>query len=254
MGFNQYQSSGGGDFRPIIKYDAKAGKMFRVDRFKDLAGKWDSQLVEITDACAFIADMPNIEIGWMAFDPQVKFEMVKYLDLQSGQTQYPVQPTGLDKYGNPAFKEAFRVGIKLANSALQNPTNGEAPEAVRDLSGSSAAIRNAFNAIVEAWEAAPERNDGLLPVVQMKGANPVKSAHGTNYQPVFEIVAWQPRPDDLPADGGRGGDTGQAVAQTQAQEPAQTQADFSAAPQGTQAAPAEAAPAPAADASEPLFS
>lgn len=234
MGFNQYQSSGSGDFRPIIKYDAKAGKMFRVDRFQDLSGKWDSQLEEITNCCAFIADMPNIEIGWMAFDPQVKFEMVKYADLIAGQAQYPQQPSGLDKYGKPAFSEAFRVGIKLANSALQNGNNG-APEAIRDLSGSSAAIRNAFNSIVEAWEAAPERQQGLLPVVQMTGTTPIKSTHGTNYAPTFAIVAWQPRPDDLPADGGRGGNDGGD--QSGGAAPAQAAGGFSSAPSDQQPAP-----------------
>ena len=32
LGFNLGSGGGGGDFLPIIKYDARAGRLFRVDR------------------------------------------------------------------------------------------------------------------------------------------------------------------------------------------------------------------------------
>jgi hypothetical protein len=43
----QTESSGGGDFTPIIKFDARAGRMFRVDREQDASGSWNTENVEV---------------------------------------------------------------------------------------------------------------------------------------------------------------------------------------------------------------
>ena len=39
-------SEGGGDFLPIIKYDARAGRWTRRDRYQDESGDWKSQNVD----------------------------------------------------------------------------------------------------------------------------------------------------------------------------------------------------------------
>ena len=54
-----------------------------------------------------------------------------------------------------------------------------------------------MNALHTAFEAAPEAAMGKIPVVKMTSADPVKAGQATNYQPVFQIVAWVDRPDVL---------------------------------------------------------
>src|SRR5678810_1199724 len=59
--------SGGGDRVPIIKYDARAGRLFRVDRTQNAGGQFDSETVEITAAFQAVFDLENIELGWLSF-------------------------------------------------------------------------------------------------------------------------------------------------------------------------------------------
>ena len=58
-----------------------------------------------------------------------------------------------------------------------------------------------MNPLHDAFEAAPERGQGLVPVVTMSGTEPVttKGPQGssTNYRPRFEIVKWVERPAGL---------------------------------------------------------
>ncbi len=51
------------------------------------------------------------------------------------------------------------------------------------------------------YMSAPEKAAGKLPVIKLTGTKPVKTKHGTNYDPSFEIVAWVDRPAVL--DGGQ---------------------------------------------------
>ena len=45
------ESSGGGDFLPIVKYDARAGRFFRMDRV-DTGSGFESDPVDITPIVA----------------------------------------------------------------------------------------------------------------------------------------------------------------------------------------------------------
>ena len=62
LGFsNTGTSSGGGDFLPIVKYDARAGRFFRVDREDGV-----STPVDITRSFKAVFDFENVETGWIA--------------------------------------------------------------------------------------------------------------------------------------------------------------------------------------------
>jgi hypothetical protein len=57
-------TGGSGDYKEIVKYDARAGRMFRVDR--DGAGT--KTPIDITnEKPKFIIDFGRIEVGWMRF-------------------------------------------------------------------------------------------------------------------------------------------------------------------------------------------
>ncbi len=72
---------------------------------------------------------------------------------------------------------------------------------VREIAGTSAVFLRGVNALHDAYLTGVKANAGKLPVVVLTDTIPVESGSGgqrsTNYQPIFEIVAWAPRPTDM---------------------------------------------------------
>src|ERR1700731_2620998 len=69
MALGLSNGSSGGDFLPIVKWDARAGRFFRVDRSQGANG-WESNDVDLTmDKPKFCVDLGSIEVGFMAFLP-----------------------------------------------------------------------------------------------------------------------------------------------------------------------------------------
>ena len=169
-------SSGGGDIIPIVKYDARAGRMFRIDREDGT-----NTPVDITREFKAVFDFENIEIGYIHFAAGAapSFAMARY------GSPMPASPS-------PLYKRGTRVMVKLASTL-----GGD----VREIAGNSNAFLKGINALHSAYEAAAAANPGKLPVVVLKDTIPVTSGQGekksTNYTPVFEIAAWAPRPADL---------------------------------------------------------
>jgi len=177
----QTETSGGGDFSPIVKYDARAGRMFRVDRTQDSGGAWQTDNVEITNGFQAVFDLENIEVGWALFaaGSPPSFALAKL-----GQPM-PARPTS-------EHKNAFRVMLKLGKAV-----GGD----VREMAAQSKAVIGAMDKLHDAYSAGLKDNAGKLPVVAMTGSVPIVSTgqgkSSTNYQPVFEIVKWVDRPAEL---------------------------------------------------------
>ena len=165
---------GGGDFLPVLKYNAKAGRLFRVDR-TDNGGEWVADEVDITQDGKFVIDLDNIETGWMLFAAGVA------PDIRTVLIGQDVGPRPSDKH-----KMGFRVMVKLGPSCGND---------VREFTASAASVIDAMNTLHDAFLAG--REEGKLPVVKIAKVVAEKTKHGTNYAPVFEIVSWVPRPKDL---------------------------------------------------------
>lgn len=176
---------GGGDFAEILKYDARAGRFFRVDRAQDAGGNWQTSNVEITNGFQAVFDLDNIQVGWALFAAGIapQFSMVPL-----GQP-LPAKPSDQHKQG-------FKLMLKLGKMS-----GGD----VREFSSCAKVVINALDALHTAYEQQKADNPGKLPVVSLTGTTPVvsqgKGQSSTNYQPVFEIVKWVDRPDELPANG-----------------------------------------------------
>lgn len=177
-------STGGGDFTAIMKYDARAGRMFREDRKQDGGGTWIKDSVDVTNIFKAVFDFENIEVGYINF-PQggaPDFCMVALGD------PYPQRPS-------QSHNQGVRFMLKLAKDAAGDGA------AIRELAGTSAVFRMGIDELHNAYEAGKGANPGKLPIVTLKTTIPVTSGSGTkkstNYQPVFEIVGWAARPDDL---------------------------------------------------------
>lgn len=176
-------SSGGGDFTAIVKYNGKAGRFSRVDRVQD-NGAYVSNEVDITQNFKAVFDFENIEVGYINFPPGAApdFCMVALGD------PYPQKPSNNHAQG-------VRFMMKLAKD-----TAGDGA-AIREIAGTSAVFRMGIDELHDAYTAQAPANPGKLPIVALKTTLPVTAGQGakksTNYQPVFEIVGWAARPDDL---------------------------------------------------------
>ena len=190
LGISYSSGEGGGDYMPIVKYDARAGRAFRVDRTQGPNG-YENNSVDITRTFKAVMDFENLEIGYMEFGAGSApvFAMTRI-----GEAM-PPKPT-------PTAKQGVRVVMMLAKDC-----GGDQP--LREMAGNSGAFLRGVDAIHDAYEQGKGDNPGKLPVVALKDTIGIKSGSGertnTNYQPIFEITAWVPRPEKLvwkPKNGG----------------------------------------------------
>jgi hypothetical protein len=178
----QTESSGGGDFTPILKYDARAGRMFRVDRTQDGGGQWQTDNVEVTQGFQAVFDLEQVQVGWCLFAAGV-------------QPSFSLVPLGEPLPAKPSdqHKQGFKMLLKLGKSS-----GGD----VRELSATSKAVLGAIDELHTAYEAQKAQHPGQLPVVSLVGSTPIVSTgqgkSSTNYAPQFEIVKWVERPAELP--------------------------------------------------------
>jgi hypothetical protein len=202
---------------PIVKYDARAGRWFRVD------GK--DSVVDISNGFAAVFDLAQIDIGWALFaagaPPSTSFARVP--------APMPPQPS-------PDHKRSVRLMLKLSKTA-----GGD----VREVLTQAGIVQAAIDALHDAYMAAPEAREGKLPVVACPSTEAVVQAMGngaksTNYKPVLQIVNWVPRPADLPL---TSGPTPVAVAAPAPVAAPPSTGSMIAAPPAPKAAPAPLPPA-----------
>lgn len=181
LGLN-YSSGGGGDILPFVKFDARAGRFFRRDRTQDSTGSYTNNDVDITNSFKAVVDLENVEVGFMKFGNGAapEFALVKLGD------PMPHKPAA------EGFKQGARMMMKL---------HADCGGDVREISGNAAAFLKGVDELHTAYENQKGANVGKLPIVTLKTTIPITSGSGqkksTNYQPVFEIVGWAPRPNDL---------------------------------------------------------
>lgn len=175
LGFN-FATEGGSDIIPIVKYDARAGR-FSVRDYVD--GAYVTK--DVTNEFAAIFDVENIETGTIDFSTggAPSFAVARFGD------KIPAPPTANHKSG-------FRILIKLSNSLGGS---------VREFASTARACLRGIDELHNEYLKGVKANPGMLPVVKLKSTVAVTTGEGakksTNYTPVFEIVAWKARPEDL---------------------------------------------------------
>lgn len=180
MAFNISTEAGGGDFLPYIKYDAKAGRMFRIDRTQQTDGSWTKDETEVAPGVQFILDFATIEEGWISFE---------------GQPAFAVVPVGQPIPQRPG--EQFKQGVRCLLYS-QKAFGG-----VRTFASTAKAVLGQLDNLHTQYVAAPESKQGMAPVVQFDGVTVIKTkgpkGETTNYAPRLQIVKWVPRPAELAA-------------------------------------------------------
>ena len=174
------EASAGGDFLPIVKFDARAGRFFRMDRV-DTGNGFANEQVDITQGVKFIADFENVEVGWLNFTP--------------GQApDFRLVPIGyqLPDRPSPNHKNGLRFMLKLSKEC-----GGDKP--IREIAGTSKAFLSGVEAVYTRYLAEKAKNPGKLPVLTVEKITPVKTGSGaqssTNYHPQFAISGWSERKD-----------------------------------------------------------
>lgn len=181
------EPSASGDFTPIVKYDARAGRVFRVDREQTPDG-FVSNPVDITQTFKAVMDFEHVETGWMDFPPgsAPSFALVQLADLGNGGS-LPDRPSVKHKNG-------IRLLLKLAKAC-----GGDKP--VRELAGTSKAFLSGIEEVYGEYLREKAKYVGMLPAISIASTTPVKSGSGaqtsTNYRPKFKIEGWAKRPEDL---------------------------------------------------------
>src|SRR5687768_12925228 len=86
-----------GEQKPIVKYDARAGRIFRIDRADGVNNQ-----VEITNGFKAVFDLANIEVGYVHF-------------MEGGAPEWAMVKVGQQLPPRPSkeFRQGFRMNIKL---------------------------------------------------------------------------------------------------------------------------------------------
>jgi hypothetical protein len=180
FGFPITASGEGGDFTPVLKYDARAGRFFRVERVNTGNG-FENEDVDITQGVKFLADFENVEVGYARF---VAGQAPDFHLVPMG-SQLPAKPS-------EQHSSVVRFMLKLAKEC-----GGERP--IREISGASKAFRGAIEAVYRQYLEQKDKNPGKLPVITCEKITPVKTGTGvqssTNYHPTFKISGWSERKD-----------------------------------------------------------
>ena len=177
LGFST-ESKPSGNIIPIVKWDAKAGDMIRVDREQDASGAWVKNEEEISFPVKFVADLDAIEVGWLSFEGGAPdFRMVRIGE------EMPERPSA-------GHKNAFRLRVYNKEMGL------------REFSHSAKTVLRKMNELHNQFEAERGANAGKAPVVEIEGTEQVKitlpNGDPVRFKvPSWKIVAWVDRPDEM---------------------------------------------------------
>lgn len=171
LGLKEYHT--GGTFSPRIEYNAKSGRMTRVDRTAD--GTENIRIDVTMTQPAFAWDLGSIEIGWANFQSGAapSLVMVPY-----GQPM-PARP-------NREHKAGFRSKV----------WDGREPTS-REFSATAGVTVNAIEALWDRLISAPEAAAGKVPVIRLVNVIAISAQRGTNYAPDFALVQWIDRSDSV---------------------------------------------------------
>lgn len=152
-----------GDFLPFAKYNAKAGRWY---------AKKDGQEVEVINP-VFVADFSKVKKIWAYFESKIAPDIIEFPSLDAAVPQ-------------PSPKHKKGIMLNLFSTANFG--------GVVVFSSTSNLTVKAFAAIYDAYLAAPESKQGMLPVVKVTGVRGETGKHGTNYEPLLVIEKWIARP------------------------------------------------------------
>jgi hypothetical protein len=151
---------------PYVKYNAKSGRWYV---------KKDGEEIEVQTP-TFVADLKNARRAWMHFE--------------KGQAPNVFYFPTIDA-NTPKPSDKHKLGLSIH---LFSPTTFGG---VVRMESCSIATCTALGKLYDQYDKANESKQGFLPVVKATGTIGIPSDYGTNYEPVFVIEKWIPRPKEF---------------------------------------------------------
>ncbi len=182
MAFGFQKSSG--DFLPIVKYDAKDGRISKRDSVAGPQG-FEKTDTDITDTFSAVIDLENIQTGWVYFTPNEgpKRVMSTYL-----KDPMPERPADKDPNGKPLYRQGFTIHMALGK---------QCGGGIYEMTGNSNMLVEAMGTLHDEYLKGTNENPGRLPVVVFNGARKEQTKFGNFYRPSFSIETWSNRPAGL---------------------------------------------------------
>lgn len=174
MGAFGLDVGGGGDIAPFIKYNAKAGRFYRIDREQGPNG-WQNHEVDISNDFEMLFCFDTLEAGHAHFGEYgPEYRLFPYPYAKGNE---PKERGQYEDDDGRLFKPAFRLSVILRN--------GEE----REFASNAGVTVNAVAKLYDVY--ARERpNDKAFPVVALDGTpRPDRGNYG-NFTPVFQIDGW----------------------------------------------------------------
>jgi hypothetical protein len=174
-----------GDFADIVKYDARAGRLFKIDYNPTSREKTPVDIT--TPPPRFAVDFGSIEVGY------IKYSVTgpDYKTVPEGQP-VPQQPTDRDEKNSLAYRAGFKV--KLYGKIL---------DGLREWSSTAGCVLESVDDLCNKFKVAPEAATGQIPIVELIRTIPVVMGKGarqtTVYTPLFAIIGWTDRTSDMGA-------------------------------------------------------
>jgi hypothetical protein len=172
-----------GDFADIIKYDARAGRLFRVD-FDQVANTKVN--VDITTpAPKFALDFGSMQVGYIKFTSDGPD--FKTVPLGSA---LPDQPQDKDDKNRRLYRAGFKIAVY-----------GRALNGIREWASTATCVLDVIDDLHKKFLAASQAAAGQIPIVEMTKTIPLTFGKGTrastNYAPCFVIAGWTDRVPEM---------------------------------------------------------
>jgi len=181
MGFGKRKSGGGGNFLPLLKFDARNGSLHTETRVQTFNG-WEKEQTDVGSRFCAVFDLANAQVGWLKFP-------------RGSAPETALVPVGQNAGEAPDadFKEGFRILVVLDESLGGG---------VHEFMSTSVSTWNGVSALHDAYLAAVAKHPGKLPLVSMSETVERRYSNGNSFEPVFTIIEWVPRPEELGAEQG----------------------------------------------------
>jgi hypothetical protein len=154
---------------------ANFARYLRYNAMGERGGTWsDRDHDDITFPA--LADLEHIRTGWLSFETGLPPDL--HWDASLGQP-------------GPRAGKGHKRGLGLR---LFFP---EAGIGLRELTTNNAGVCAAIDKIYSKFEVAPERAQGLVPLVECTDVIPSETSFGVIFDPVLAIIDWRPRPHEL---------------------------------------------------------
>jgi len=182
MAFGKRKGSGG-DFLPLLKYDARNGSLYLEDRVQTIGG-WEKHHTDVGSAFKGVFDLANAEVGWIHF-PRGAAPVTQLV------------PAGQDIGEAPSedYKQGFRL-LVLVDKDLDG--------SLREFMSTSAAAWTGLSALHDDYLAQVGKRPGQLPIVSLVKVTERHFGNGSSYDPEFKIIGWTKRPEEFGPERGEG--------------------------------------------------